>query len=62
MKKGYGKWIVYRSARGDTIDTYKYLNDNYMVDYTQLLQSHYTRGLETRSNGWKYKRSVVEVI
>jgi len=27
--------LVYRRARGFAIDTYKYLNGNYMVDYTQ---------------------------
>jgi len=46
--------LVYRRARRDAIDTYKYLNGNYMVDYTQLLQSHHTRGLETR--GWKLQK------
>jgi len=45
--------LVYRRAKGDAIDTYKYLNGNYMVDYSQLLQSHQTRGLETKGNGWK---------
>jgi len=48
--------LVYQRVRGDAIDTYKYLKGNYMVDYTQHLQNHHTRGLETRGNGWKLQK------
>jgi len=56
LRKMYLPTLVYWRARGDAIDTYKYLNGNYMVDYTQLLKCHQTRGLETRGNGWKLQK------
>jgi len=60
--------LVYRRVRGSAIDTYKNLNGNHMVDYTQLLLSHHTRDwrvegidgsrhtiMETRGVGWKWR-------
>ena len=53
--------LVYvRRARGDAIDTYKYLNGIYMADHTQLLQNHQSRGMETRGNDWKLQKKSVQ--
>jgi hypothetical protein len=48
--------LAYRRARGDAIDTYKYLNGIYNVDCTQILCKHQPNGSETRGNGLKLQK------
>jgi len=42
--------LTYRRARGDAIETYKYLHGSYTVDSSHMLPLHTTDGVTTRGD------------
>ena len=48
--------LVYRRARGDAIEVYKYLHKKYAVDCQDMLPEHRTDGAVTRGNSMKLKK------
>ncbi len=48
--------LVFRRARGDAIEAYKYLHGKYCVDSEALLPKHDSTGPRTRGNGLKLQK------
>ena len=48
--------LVYRRARGDAIEVYKYLHKMYTVDCQEMLPEHRTHGAVTKGNSLKLKK------
>ena len=48
--------LVYRRARGDLIEVFKYMHGIYNCDSSQILPGHRTRGPTTRGHSWKLEK------